>query len=264
MFVLDSLDFPALLVNILRNQGAKASKSILKHLLFREGICHECNRQTPSYRYCHEMYGGVFKQTYGWYINKQGYEYGVEPRSNRILPEVCPQEVLDLLEIDPNTHFENRQQVVARDFYEAYELDKRFSKQKRRVWKVIENEVRLKFGHKKVGEAWTSETILYYLVRSLLPDKTIFRHHRPEFLEGLELDIFIQEPRIGIEYQGIQHYEPVKHWGGEEALKKNKERDRRKRQICQHVGIKLIYFKYDEDLSKELIESKLRPHLQHE
>jgi len=80
----------------------------------------------------------------------------------------------------------------------------------------------------------------------------------------LELDIFIQEPRIGIEYQGIQHYEPVKHWGGEEALKKNKERDRRKRQICQHVGIKLIYFKYDEDLSKELIESKLRPHLQHE
>ncbi len=261
MFVLDSLDFPALLVESLMHQRIHGDSTVLKHLRFKERICHECNCQTPSYRYCHEMYGGVFKQTYGWYINKQGYEYGVQPRSNTVLPEVCPQEILDLLEIDPHSYSERRQQLAAKDFYQAYELDKRFSKQKRQVWRAIENEVRFKFGHKRVGEAWTSETILYYLVRSLLPDRTILRHHRPEFLEGLELDIYVPELGIGIEYQGVQHYQPVKHWGGEEALKKCKERDSRKREICKRLGMELIYFKYDEDLSSELVQSKLRPYL---
>ncbi|TEU14037.1 MAG: hypothetical protein E3J21_17065 [Anaerolineales bacterium] len=166
-----------------------------------------------------------------------------------------------MLEIDPHSYSERRQQLAAKDFYQAYELDKRFSKQKRQVWRAIENEVRFKFGHKRVGEAWTSETILYYLVRSLLPDRTILRHHRPEFLEGLELDIYVPELGIGIEYQGVQHYQPVKHWGGEEALKKCKERDSRKREICKRLGMELIYFKYDEDLSSELVQSKLRPYL---
>lgn len=261
VFMLGSLHFPTILINSLKNREIEDSNTVLKYLLFREGICHECNQQTPSYRYCHEMYGGIFKQTYGWYINKQGYEYGVEPISDRILPEVCPQKILDLLEMDPNTYPERRQQLATKDFYAAYELDKRFSKQKRRIWRAVENEVRLKFGHKKVGEAWTSETILYYLVRSFLPNKTILRHYRPEFLERLELDIYIPELKIGIEYQGIQHYRPVKHWGGEKALMKCKERDKRKRQICEDIGIKLIYFKYDEHLTSELVEFKLRPHL---
>jgi len=32
------------------------------------------------------------------------------------------------------------------------------------------------------------------------------RHYRPDFLQGLELDIFIDELKIGMEYQGIQHF----------------------------------------------------------
>lgn len=261
MFVLDSSHFPSQLVESLMGQRVKNDDKVLNHLRFKDRICHECNRETPSYSYCHVMYGGVFKQTYGWYINKQGYEYGVQPITNTVLLEVCPQEIQDLLELDPNTYADYRQQLAKKDFYGVYEFDKMFSKQIRRVWRVIENEVRQKFGHKKVGEAWTSETILYYIVRSLLPQNTILRHHRPDFLEGLELDIYIPESKIALEYQGIQHYRPVKHWGGEEALKKYKERDSKKREICKSLGIRLIYFDYHENLSSEVVYSKLAPYL---
>lgn len=260
MFVLDSHDFPTALVEFLINKGVSNDNSVLEHVQFKDKICHECNRQTPSYRYCHEMYGGVFKQTYGWYINKQAYEFGVHPINNTVISDLCPQEILDLLVMNPNVFPEYRQQLAKKDFNKAYELNKRFNQQERRVWRVIENEVRQKFGHKKVGEAWTSETILYYLVRSLLPGRIILRHHRPDFLEGLELDIYIPELKIGIEYQGIQHYKPVRHWGGNKALKKCKERDYRKREICKRHNIKLIYFTYDEDLSEKIVLDRLEQH----
>ena len=57
----------------------------------------------------------------------------------------------------------------------------------------------------------------------------IIKHHHHYFLRGLELDIYIKDLRVGIEYQGLQHYKPVKHWGGEGALKELKIRDRKKK-----------------------------------
>ena len=141
---------------------------------------------------------------------------------------------------------------------EAEKLRKKFQRQNNQIWNVIENEVRLKFGHKKIGEAWISETILYYIIRNLYPNMTILRHFRPDFLEGLELDIFIKELNIGVEYQGIQHFKAVKHWGGKKALKKLQARDEKKKQICKSLGIHLIHFNYDEGLSKDLIQAKFQ------
>jgi len=149
-------------------------------------------------------------------------------------------------------------ELLRKDPVKADRLWKNFQKQKRMIWNIIENEVREKFGHKKIGEAWTSETILYYIIRSLYPNMTIFRHYRPSFLQGLELDIFIKEFNVGIEYQGIQHFKPVTHWGGKQALEKLQERDKKKKEICNSLGIHLIYFKYNEGLSNELVLKKLR------
>ena len=129
---------------------------------------------------------------------------------------------------------------------------------KRKINTLIENEVREKFGHKKVGEAWTSETILYYIITSLYPDKKIHRHFRPDFLNGLELDIFIEELNLGIEYQGIQHFEPVKYWGGKEAFEKLKKRDKIKEKLCRELGITLIYFTYLDELSEEFVLQEIK------
>jgi len=144
---------------------------------------------------------------------------------------------------------------------ELDKLTKSFEKQNRRINKIIENEVRQKFGFKKVGEAWTSETILYYIIRSLFPDKTIIRHYRPEFLQGLELDIYIKELKIGIEYQGIQHYKPIDHWGGLESFNKLKERDKKKKKICESLSIPIIYFKYDEGLNDNIVLKKFQKNI---
>jgi hypothetical protein len=256
MYILDSMYFPIDLVFNLMN--SKVSKSeVISHIDFENEICHECKRVIPEYKYCHEMYGGVFKQNYGWYINKQAFEFGVEPISNQILPELCPQEILDKIAYEPNEVFQKYQDLLNTDAIKAEKFRKKIQKQNREIWTIIENEVRQKFGHKKIGEAWTSETILYYIVCTIYPNLTVFRHYRPKFLNGLELDIFIKELNIGIEYQGIQHYKPVKHWGGKIAFEKLKERDKMKREICNSLGVKLVYFDYDEGLNNEFVLNKL-------
>lgn len=77
----------------------------------------------------------------------------------------------------------------------------------------------------------------------------------------MELDVFIKELNIGIEYQGIQHFKPVKHWGGEEALKKLPVRDSRKKKRCRSFGVDLVYFGYAEDLSDDLVLNRLKKHV---
>jgi len=262
MFVLDSMYFPRALVDAMIKRGVPNNYKVINYLRFENNLCHECNGVVPKYCYCHEMYGGVFKQNYGWYINKQAYEFGIEPLSNRVIPEVCPKEILEIIKLDPIETPKRYQELVKTNPAEADRLWKEFQKQNRRVWNIIENEVRQKFGHRKIGEAWTSETILYYIVQSLFQDMTVLRHYRPKSLQGLELDIFIKELKVGIEYQGIQHFEPVDYWGGIEALQKLQARDKKKRELCRSLGIDLIYFKYDEGLSDDLVLAKLKKYIE--
>lgn len=57
-----------------------------------------------------------------------------------------------------------------------------------------------------------------------------------------------------IEYEGIQHFEPVKFFGGVENLRVVQRRDGIKREFCKSKGIKLIEIPYWE---KENVESIL-------
>jgi len=257
MFVLDSYDFPLGYVESLMKCSAPSDSRVISHLLFEHEICHECNSIVPGKTYCAPMYGGRFKQKHGWYINKQAYIFGIDPKTKRMIQELCPKEILDIVKLEPELTIRKYNEMKMSSSWDAHLLWKNFKKQERKVWKIIENEVRLRFGHKRVGEGWSSETILYYIVKSIFPNMTIHRHFRPDFLQGLELDIFINELNIGIEYQGVQHFQPVKHWGGEEGLKKRKSMDRKKKRICKRSGIKLIYFKYDENLGNETVHSKI-------
>ena len=76
-------------------------------------------------------------------------------------------------------------------------------------------------------------------------------------MRRLEIDIFIPELKLGIEYQGEQHYKPVEQFGGKKALNRQKIRDKLKQELCQQAGYDLIEFRYDEELSIELIRTKL-------
>jgi len=183
------------------------------------------------------------------------------PLSQSLLGDRCPQEVRDLIAIDPSEAraraYELSQAGGRSNFDEARAIHSDLGKQSRRIYRLIENEVRRKFGHKKIGDAWTSETILYHLVRSIFSGNVVKRHHRPEWLEGLELDIYIEDLGLAIEYQGVQHFEPVKHWGGAEALKLVQERDRRKARICRDRGVSLRYFTHHDGLSETIVRDRL-------
>lgn len=56
------------------------------------------------------------------------------------------------------------------------------------------------------------------------------------------MDIYIPSIKVGIEFQGEQHFKPINYFGGEKSFKLILERDRRKRQICLDNNIELFYY----------------------
>lgn len=301
--------------------GVSEPTSVIDLFEYKKEVCHNCNQVVPKFRFCHEMYGTVFKQNYGWYIKQRQNEYGFHTNIKTQIPYVddIPDELLKIIDervvenldtkIERLNELQNKRQQREREIKEQQEneIQKYLNKsikeltpserdgnyvnqikekynQKPRLssdekaeleelvelleqnWKritdYIENEVRQEFGHHEIGSRWENETVLYNLINSKYGDEyTIKRHHRPEWLEGLELDIFIEEAQVGIEYQGQQHYEVVEAWGGKEGLNQRQARDRRTEQLCQEHSVELVEIRYDEEISEELVEDKIETQL---
>jgi len=74
----------------------------------------------------------------------------------------------------------------------------------------------------------------------------------------LKFDFYLGVFNTCIEYDGEQHFNPVGHWGGEEALIANKRRDKIKTQYCLDNDIKLIRIPYTEyDNIEEILNKEL-------
>lgn len=86
----------------------------------------------------------------------------------------------------------------------------------------------------------------------LLNSKNIRHEHgvtRKKFawLENLRLDFYLPDYNVAIECQGQQHFEPVDFAGhgekwAKECYRKNTERDKRKKELCENNGVKILYF----------------------
>ena len=271
MALLDSYAFP----RTVAESSTKCPTDPLSVVRFKKRLCHRCNLVTPTLRYCHEMYGTRFIQYYGWYVSQTTYRLGIDRDCLHYLPDVCPQgyqeDILALKAItevyaDFRESFHEKYQEGYRAGDRSYwnqqhdemrRLDRICSQTRRRLTRKIENITRQEFGFRKVGEGWVSETILYQIVSRILADERILRHHRPDWLEGLELDIYIPSRQLAFEYQGQQHFHPVKVWGGQKALEDLKGRDMRKAKICKRLGVKLIIVDYTEPLTEEYIREVL-------
>jgi len=127
----------------------------------------------------------------------------------------------------------------------------------RRLANVYENITRVEFGFRKIGEAWVSESMLFNIVSRLFPDEPLIRHHRPDWLEGLELDIYVPSRGLAFEYQGQQHFHPIRAWGGPKALEAMQVRDARKRQICEQSNCDLIAIDYTEPLTEQHVADRI-------
>lgn len=89
-----------------------------------------------------------------------------------------------------------------------------------------------------------SQNKLFEKLKEVLQEELVWEY-TTDWLEKQRIDIFIPKYNIGIEYHGIQHYEPVDAWGGEDGLKINQQRDTLKLEKCNNHGVKLLYLKYD-------------------
>jgi len=80
-----------------------------------------------------------------------------------------------------------------------------------------------------------------------------------KFKNKLRFDFYLPEHNTCIEYDGIQHFEPINFFGGLKSLKHNQKIDKLKNEYCKNNNIKLLRIKYNqniEDKIKELVFDK--------
>lgn len=89
------------------------------------------------------------------------------------------------------------------------------------------------------GEALISEILKNHNVKF----KREFKIPKHNYL--YRYDFYIENKGILIEFHGIQHYKPIKHFGGEEKFNKTKIRDTIKQSLAKETGFHLLIIKYD-------------------
>lgn len=81
------------------------------------------------------------------------------------------------------------------------------------------------------------------------------------YLLPFDFHVILANTTLLIEYDGIQHYEPVEHFGGTAGFKRTKENDTIKTSYCEEQGIMLLRIPYwDFDNIEEILNETLEEH----
>ncbi len=158
-----------------------------------------------------------------------------------------------------------RHSIGGKDFYEIdvvkkapWNMDRTFpslGEQAEDVLRESENLLRKQHGLPGIGEGWVSEMRLYNLVKEIFPDA---QHHvTPNWLKPQELDVYVPSRNLAFEYQGIQHYQSIDFFGGEDGFSQRQELDARKKRKCKSSGVVLIEWRFDEPIDRVLLTMKL-------
>jgi hypothetical protein len=116
--------------------------------------------------------------------------------------------------------------------------------------KTIKQELKDKY----IGtERWINQYNLYKNTKLIFKNSAVkvFREFSPPSMGRQRLDVYfeINDQKIAFEYQGEQHYKSVSFFGGDNGFKKRLELDKRKKNICKKLNIKLIKFKHTDSVS---------------
>lgn len=71
-------------------------------------------------------------------------------------------------------------------------------------------------------------------------------------IKPLPFDFYLPNHNIAIEYDGEQHYRPVKYFGGNNAFNRTIKHDRIKNEYCKNNGISLLRIPYYKNVEEEL------------
>ena len=71
-------------------------------------------------------------------------------------------------------------------------------------------------------------------------------------LDKLRFDFYLPKHNIVIEFDGIQHYKPIKFFGGKKEFLNLQRRDRIKDKFCINNSIQMLRIKYNEKIENKL------------
>jgi hypothetical protein len=118
-------------------------------------------------------------------------------------------------------------------------------------WLGIDKKQKISYGEKKIYDFLNEHKIKFKYNSPIIGCKNV---------NVLRFDFYIPEMNICVEFDGIQHFQEVDFFGGEEEFERTKKRDLIKNTFCEISNIKLIripYFLTDDEiievLKKEVI-----------
>jgi len=96
-------------------------------------------------------------------------------------------------------------------------------------------------------------------IRKELDNNNILYEYQKTFKDcklkrKLPFDFYLPKLNTCIEYDGIQHFEPIDYFGGDDGLKNTKLRDNIKNDYCKNNVIKLIRIKYNDKIKDKIRE----------
>ena len=117
-------------------------------------------------------------------------------------------------------------------------------------------------GCPKCKNTKTQYKIYEFLIDSF-PEETWYWEHSPSWLGLQRFDIYNKRCNFAIEYNGIQHYQPIEYFGGEDTFKMCTNYDSLKKQKCLDNNCELYIIKYD-DVDYEKIKQDITELLKRE
>ena len=235
------------------------------HVWAKQG-CPKCanERKLGKYKYTREKIIEMCKKTHG---DKYIYDDIVfQGMKKKILNIKCPKHgYFDQIAYDhikgfgcEQCKFEN--QTMAKDEFisRATELHNGFYKYNSENMIYVNNNIKVPIICPIHGEFWQRPA--YHLMGGGCPhcqsskleselmdffkDNGINFIHKfhTDWLGKQEIDLYLPNYNVGIECQGLQHFEEVKQFKGKDGLKERLERDRRKLILCGENNLKLLYY----------------------
>jgi very-short-patch-repair endonuclease len=114
------------------------------------------------------------------------------------------------------------------------------------------NHLSKKSGCSKCSESNGERDIRIYLEKNSIDFIYQHRFKNCRYKLSLPFDFYLPKHNICIEYDGIQHYESLTYFGGNERFHNQVIKDKIKNEYCQNNNIKLIRIKYTENINNIL------------
>lgn len=101
-----------------------------------------------------------------------------------------------------------------------------------------------------------SDQTLALLKKMFGAESTIIEEYALDY--GLRIDFFIPHISVGIEVDGIQHFQFVEAWHKDQAgFKASQRRDYKKSTMAFELGIALARVRYDETVTFDLLRERI-------